>query len=205
MSGSDSVLIHTVLLLQRLLTVVWCNRSTPFLPVLTYNEIYWQFNILGFDFFLFSVVTRFFHPRHIGQWLPTSKDFYTRSYPLHYFLILFLRKSQYFPFQGWVLNKGTTGTIFITSLVWRGPWLGIEPETSGTRSQHSTTRLSRRQCPMTLTSVFFYSGRVEMLKSVMYFSCFYHTLWWAGQVKNFRMILPLMFLWRIKIMFNIET
>jgi len=25
-----------------------------------------------------------------------------------------------------VLNKGTTGTIFITSLVWRGPWLGIE-------------------------------------------------------------------------------
>ena len=26
-----------------------------------------------------------------------------------------------------VLNKGTTGTIFITSLVWRGPWLGIEP------------------------------------------------------------------------------
>jgi len=24
----------------------------------------------------------------------------------------------------------TTGTIFITSLVWRGPWLGIEPETS---------------------------------------------------------------------------
>ena len=28
-----------------------------------------------------------------------------------------------------VLNKGTTGTIFITSLVWRGSWLGIEPET----------------------------------------------------------------------------
>ena len=25
-----------------------------------------------------------------------------------------------------MLNKGTTGTIFITSLVWRGPWLGIE-------------------------------------------------------------------------------
>ena len=29
------------------------------------------------------------------------------------------------PFQCWVLNKGTTGTIFITSLVWRGPWLNI--------------------------------------------------------------------------------
>ena len=37
-----------------------------------------------------------------------------------------------------------TGTIFITSLVWRGPWLGIEPRTSRTGSQHSTTRLSRR-------------------------------------------------------------
>ena len=50
------------------------------------------------------------------------------------FLSLFLRKSQYLPFQCWVLNKGTTGTIFITSLVWRGPWLGIEPGTSRTRS-----------------------------------------------------------------------
>ena len=38
-----------------------------------------------------------------------------------------MRKSQYFPFECSVLNKGTTGTIFITSLVWRGPWLGIEP------------------------------------------------------------------------------
>ena len=32
------------------------------------------------------------------------------------------------------------------SLVWRGPWLGVEPWTSRTRSQHSTTRLSRRRC-----------------------------------------------------------
>ena len=44
-----------------------------------------------------------------------------------------------------MLNKGATGTIFITSLVWRSPWLGIEPGTSRTRSQHSTTRLSRRR------------------------------------------------------------
>ena len=40
---------------------------------------------------------------------------------------------------------GTTGTIFITSLVWCGPWLGIELGTSRIRSQHSTTRLSRRR------------------------------------------------------------
>ena len=54
-------------------------------------------------------------------------------------------RARIFPFQCWVLNKGTTGTIFITSLVWRGPWLGIEPGTSRPRSQHSTTRLSRRR------------------------------------------------------------
>ena len=66
---------------------------------------------------------------------------------IHYiiFLSYFLRKSQYFPFQCWVPNKGTTGTIFITSLVWHGPWLGMEPGTSRTLSQHSTTRLSRRR------------------------------------------------------------
>ena len=68
-----------------------------------------------------------------------------------------MRKSQYFPFQCWVLNKGSTGTIFITSLVWRGPWLGIEPGTSRTRSQHYTTRLSRRrfqirQCYLVVTA-----------------------------------------------------
>ena len=67
--------------------------------------------------------------------------------PLHYIVVLslFFRKSQYFPFEYSVLNKDTNGTIFITSLVWCGPWLGIEPETSRTRSQHSTTRLSRRR------------------------------------------------------------
>ena len=47
-------------------------------------------NVLAFDFCRLSVVIRVFHPRHNCQWPPTSKDFYTRSYPLHYFLILFL-------------------------------------------------------------------------------------------------------------------
>ena len=54
-------------------------------------------------------------------------------------------RASIFPFECSVLNKGTTGTIFITSLVWCGHWLGIEPVTSCTRSQHSTTRLSRRR------------------------------------------------------------
>ena len=81
----------------------------------------------------------------------TANDFRLRriSIPdcIHYIFVLslFLRKCQYFPFQCWVLNKETTGTIFITSLVWRGPWLGIEPWTSRTRSQHYTTRISRKR------------------------------------------------------------
>ena len=63
---------------------------------------YLIFNFFNFFFFsvrLLSVVRGhwFFHPRHNGQWPPTSKDFYTRSYTLHYFLILFFRKSQYLP------------------------------------------------------------------------------------------------------------
>ena len=100
---------------------------------------------LAFDFCRFCVVIRFFHPRHNGQWPPTLKDF-TRFYPLHYFLILILEKEPVFPFSMLsALNKGTTGTIVITSLVWRGPWLGIEPGTSRTRSQHYITRLSRRR------------------------------------------------------------
>ena len=46
----------------------------------------------------FWVVIRF-HPHHNGQWPPTSKDFYTRSYPLHYFLILILEKEPVFLFS----------------------------------------------------------------------------------------------------------
>ena len=56
-----------------------------------------------------------------------------------------MRKSQYFPFWMFSAKQGTTGTIFITSLVWRDPWLGIEPGTSRTRSQHYITRLSMRR------------------------------------------------------------
>ena len=54
-------------------------------------------------------------------------------------------RASIFPFECFVLNKGITGTIFKTSLVWRGPWLGIEPGTSRTRCRHCTTRISRRR------------------------------------------------------------
>ena len=83
---------------------------------------------------IFCVVIRFFSspPQR-----PLTSDFegFLLSDPIHYtiFLSYFTRKCPYFPFQCWVLNKGTTGTIFITG--WRRPWLGIEPGTSRTRSQ----------------------------------------------------------------------
>ena len=67
------------------------------------------------------------------------------------YLILILEKEPVCPCS--VLNKGTTGTIFITSLVWRGPWLGVKPWTSCTWCQHSTTKLSRRRFSACLTGL----------------------------------------------------
>ena len=87
----------------------------------------------------------FFHPRHNGQRRLTSKDFYTRFFPLHYFLILILEKEPVFPLSMLSAKQGNYWYHFITSLVWLGPWLGIEFGTSRTRSQHYTTRLSRRR------------------------------------------------------------
>ena len=83
-------------------------------------------------------------------------------------------RASIFPFQCWVLNKGTTGTIFITSLVWRGPWLRIEPGTSRTRCQHSTTRLSRRRyiqvCWCVLAGVSCAFSRVQT-SGMLYMRC----------------------------------
>ena len=62
---------------------------------------------LAFDFCRFCVVIRFFHPHHNGQCHPTSKDFYTRSYPLHYFLILILEKEPVFPFSMLSAKQGS--------------------------------------------------------------------------------------------------
>ena len=85
----------------------------------------------------------FFHPRHNSR---LRRSFYPRFYLLHLFSYLnSWERTSIFPFECSMLNKGTTGTIFITSLVWRGPGLGIQPRTSRTQCQHSTTRLSRRR------------------------------------------------------------
>ena len=66
------------------------------------------FFIYFFSVRLLSVLRghRFFHPRHNGQWPPNSKDFYTRSYPLHYFLILILEIEPVFPFLMFSAKQG---------------------------------------------------------------------------------------------------
>ena len=105
-------------------------------------------DFLAFDILSFCVVIRFFHPRHNGQWPQTSKDFLSQILSITFYISYLnsWERASIFPFECSVLNKGTTGTIFITSLVWRCPWLGIEPRTSRTQIQYSTTRLSRRRC-----------------------------------------------------------
>ena len=92
---------------------------------------------LAFDFCRFCVVIRFFHPYHKGQWPRISiPDF------IHYiyFPMLILEKEPVFSFWMFSAKQGHYWYHFITSLVWRSPWLGIEPGTSRTRSQHYTTR-----------------------------------------------------------------
>ena len=127
---------------------IWENLCYKLLPQFTspLNFFYFFFYNFSVRLLSFCVVIRFFHPRHNGQWPPTSKDFLSQIYPLQLFSYLnSWERASIFPIECSVLNKGTTGTILITSLVWRGPWLGIEPGTSRTRSQHWTTRLSRRR------------------------------------------------------------
>ena len=62
-----------------------------------------------------------------------------------YFPVLILEKNPVFPLLRFNAKQVNYWYDFITSLVWRGPWLGIEPGTSHTHSQHSTTMLSRRR------------------------------------------------------------
>ena len=66
---------------------------------------------LAFDFCRFCVVIRYFHPRHNGQRPPTSKDFYPRFYPWHFY-ILILQKEPAFPFIMLSAKQGICGYHF---------------------------------------------------------------------------------------------
>ena len=73
---------------------------------------------LAFDFCRFCVVIVCFHPRHNGQLPPTAKDSNLTiqgNYWYHCYILL----------------------------VWRGPWLVIEPGTSLTKIQHSTVKTEK--------------------------------------------------------------
>ena len=101
---------------------------------------------LAFDFCWFCVVIRVFSsPPH----RPMTSDFERFLYQIlsiTLFSYLYsLKKEPVFPFSMLSANQVNYWYHFITSLVWRGPWLGIELGTSRTLSQHSTTRLSRRR------------------------------------------------------------
>ena len=110
--------------------------------------------LLEYYFFIFFSVRLlsvwsfgFFIPATTANDLRLWRIFYPRFYPLHLFSYLnSWERASIFPFECSVPNKSTTGTIIITTLA----WLGIAPGTSRTRSQHSTTRLSRRRWNMKL-------------------------------------------------------
>ena len=108
--------------------------------------------LLVFYWFVFSLWLLSVPHGHSGFFIhaTTANDlrriFYPRFYTLHLFSYLnsWERASiSFFNVQCWI--RELPGTIFITSLVWRGLWLGIEPGTSRTWCQHSTMRLSRRR------------------------------------------------------------
>ena len=108
-----------------------------------------------FDFCRFCVVIWFFHPRHNSQWPPTSKDFYTRSYPLHDFLILILEKEPVFPFSMLSAKQGNSWYHFYFVFGMTRSLTGDWTRTFRTRSQQSTTRLSRRHVPLWQFNSFF--------------------------------------------------
>ena len=82
-----SGIVHPTLGYVSFIQLIICISCTSLLCAL--ETVVWFYDVYRmWVFFLnFRVSSaRFFHPRHNGKWPPTLKDFYTRSYPLHYFL-----------------------------------------------------------------------------------------------------------------------
>ena len=127
---------------------IFLNSTIHQLPLLSNKTQHFihlsgfYFVFLSFDFCRFCVVIRFFIP------VTTANDFYTRSYPLHYFLILILEKEPVFPFSMLSAKQAHYWyhfyNVFGMTRSLTEDWAG----TSRTRHQHSTTRLSRRRLSM---------------------------------------------------------
>ena len=91
----------------------------------------------------FCVVISYFHPRHKGQWPPTSKDFLSQIVSITFiFPILIIEKKPVFPCWMFSAKPGTFWyhyyNVFGMTRSLTGVWIR-------TRSQHSTSRLSRRR------------------------------------------------------------
>ena len=100
-----------IIILYKIIQVLTCVENRT-LKLKGKFLLFCLFCFLAFDFCRFCVVIRFFHPRHNGQWPPTSKDFLSQIVPLHLFSYLnSWERASIFPFECSVLNKGTTGTI----------------------------------------------------------------------------------------------
>ena len=128
-----------------------CGKQSPRCPYQSRKP--WKFMpnkwtifqiFLAFDFFSSAWSFVFSSPPQ----QPMTSNFEGFLSQILYIILYYLYSSEGASISLFNVNCQTRelpGTIFITSLVWRGPWVGIEPETSRTRCQHSTTRLSRRR------------------------------------------------------------
>ena len=125
-----SVFVHSTLLKDHLLddhiiyntlqqdwSIGQCSIYCTCKVIYLYPGVYIRFDVsfffvfflffLAFDFFRFCVVILFFHPRHNGQWPPTTKDFLSQIVSITFIILSsFLRKSQYFPFWMFSAKQG---------------------------------------------------------------------------------------------------
>ena len=109
-----------------------------------------------FFFFLFSVrllsVLRchsiFFIPATMANDLRLRRISLPDLIHYMYFLILILEKEPVFPFSMLSVKPGNCWYHCYNVFGMTRSLIRIEPGTSRTRSQHSTTRLSRRRCSM---------------------------------------------------------
>ena len=75
-------------------TMCWTrNGAVEHLSGYSYQLYQWW--VFSVDFCRFCVLIRFFHPRHNGQWPPTSKDLLSQMLSI-YFPILILEKEPVF-------------------------------------------------------------------------------------------------------------
>ena len=121
LSYSKIITIHVVALL--LLIVDLLLQPYVWLLKKQYGTFFSLF--LAFGICRFCVVIRFFHPCHNGQWPPTSKDFYSRLFPLHCLTILILEKEPVFPFLMLSAKQGDHWYHLFTSFVWHCLYQGM--------------------------------------------------------------------------------